>query len=149
MRCEMCGKEIAQPNRVRVVGSTLSLCPDCSRFGTVLAGPAVPAPSGTGRGSSAPSPLRDRLARSSRRLEERDLFKELPDLDLASDWSRRIRVAREKLGWTPEDLGKKLNEKKSVILKMESGQFRPPDSMIPRIEHLLKVRLRAEAETPG
>lgn len=149
MRCEMCGKEIDQPNRVRVEGSTLFLCGDCSRFGTVLAGPALPGPAPVGGPSGAPPTLRDRLARGSRRLEERDLFKELPDLDLAPDWSRRIRAAREKLGWTPEDLGKKLNEKKSVVLKMESGQFRPPDSMIPRIEHLLKVRLRAEAGATG
>lgn len=147
MLCEMCGKEVASPNRVRVEGSVLSLCSDCSKFGTVLAGPAlmpavvpgVPSPTGT---------MDQRIARSHRRLEERDLFKELPDLELAADWSKRIRLAREKLGWTPEDFGKRLNEKKSIVLKMESGQFRPPDAMVPRIEHLLKIRLRAEAAAP-
>jgi putative transcription factor len=143
MLCEMCGKDVAAPNRVRVEGSVLQLCGDCSRFGTVLAGPALAPPTVASPGRAAT--LQDRLARSSRRLEERDLFKELPDLELAPDWSHRIRLAREKLGWTPEDLGKKLNEKKSIVLKMESGQFRPPDAMIPRIEHLLKVRLRADA----
>lgn len=146
MLCEMCGKEVATPNRVRVEGSVLMLCGDCSKYGTVLAGPAL-APSGSVAPASTDT-IEQRLVRGSRRLEERDLFKELPDLELASDWSKRIRLAREKLGWTPEDFGKKLNEKKSIVLKMESGQFRPPDAMVPRLEHLLKVRLRAEPE-PG
>ena len=147
MLCEMCGKDVPQTNRVRVEGSVLSLCGDCSRFGTVVSGPALgtPAP-----GPTAPEgPIEERLARRSRRMEERDLFKELPDLELAPDWSKRIRVAREKLSWTPEELGKRLNEKKSVILKMESGTYRPPDTMIPRIEHLLKIRLRAEPAASG
>ena len=144
MRCEMCGTEVSAPNRVRVEGSVLLLCAACSRFGTVLAGPAL-APTSSPASPGTASAIQDRLAKSSRRLEERDLFRELPDLELAADWPKRIRLAREKLGWTPEDLGKKLNEKKSVVLKMESGQFHPPDAMVPKIEHLLKVRLRADA----
>ncbi len=144
MLCEMCGKDVSAPNRVRVEGSILQLCADCSKFGTVLAGagPTASLPATAG----APSPLADRLARGSRRLEERDLFKELPDLELAADWPKRIRLAREKLGWTPEDLAKKLNEKKSIVLKLEAGAFHPPDTLVPKIEHLLKVRLR---EVPG
>ncbi len=142
MLCEMCGKDVSTWNRVRIEGSLLLLCADCSRFGTVVAGStAVGAAPVAGAPTTA---IGERLLRSSRRMEERDLFRELPDLELAPDWAKRIRVAREKLAWTPEDLAKKLNEKKSIILKIESGAFHPPDAMIPKIEHLLKVRLRAE-----
>jgi putative transcription factor len=82
-------------------------------------------------------------------MQERDLYQEIGEMELAPDWSKRIRVAREALQWTPEVLGKKLNEKKSVVLKMESGSFRPPDQLLRRIERLLKVRLRADpAPTP-
>jgi putative transcription factor len=88
--------------------------------------------------------LHNRLVVRSRRLEERDLFTELPELELAADWPRRIRGAREKLNWTPEELGKRLNEKHSVVLKLETGAFRPPDELVRRIEKLLKIRLRAE-----
>jgi putative transcription factor len=82
-------------------------------------------------------------------MEERDVYKELPDLELAPDWAKRIRTAREKLAWTPEDLGKKLNEKKSVVLKIESGSFHPADAMVRKIERLLKIRLRADPEPPA
>ena len=81
-------------------------------------------------------------------MQERDLYQEIGEMELALDWSKRIRVAREALHWTPEELGKKLNEKKSVVLKMESGSFRPADELLRRIERLLKVRLRADPATP-
>jgi putative transcription factor len=145
MICEMCGKDVDSLSQVRVEGSVLSLCTDCARFGVVLSPP--PAPVSTVR--SAPSgvgPSSARFATPGRRMEERDLYKELPDMELAPDWSKRIRVAREKLAWTPEDLGKKLNEKKSVVLKIESGGFRPSDVMVRKIERLLKIRLRADPE---
>jgi putative transcription factor len=79
-------------------------------------------------------------------MEERDLYTEIGELELAPDWSRRVRVAREALAWTPEELAKKLNEKKSVVLKIESGGFHPPDQLVRKLEHLLKVGLRADPE---
>jgi putative transcription factor len=79
-------------------------------------------------------------------MEERDLYQEIGELELAPDWGQRVRRAREQLTWTPEVLGKKLNEKKSVVLKIESGSIHPPDALVRKLEHLLKVRLRAEPE---
>lgn len=150
MLCEMCGKDVEATSRVRVEGSVLRLCADCSRFGVVLDAPSAPAAAPPARSGGAGVPLASGGAapRRPRSTEERDLFKELPDMELADDWSKRIRVAREHLAWTPEELGKRLNEKKSVVLKMESGSFRPPDATIRKIESLLKIRLRADAQTP-
>jgi len=150
MICEMCGKDVDALTRVRVEGSVLELCADCSKFGTAIAPmPGVAAPSvPTARPGSvaAMSTIDDRVRGGAGRFQERDLYRELPEMDLAPDWGKRIRVAREHLGWTPEDLAKKLNEKKSVILKLEGGGFRPPDAIIRKIEHQLKIRLRADPE---
>jgi len=149
MLCEMCGKDVPLTTRVRLEHSVLSLCPDCARFGTPVEpapAPVSAAPTGapfrSGMGLSRPSGPR-------RRLEERDLYQEIGEMELAPDWNKRIRVARESRQWTPEVLGKKLNEKKSVVLKIESGSFRPPDALVRKIEHLLQVRLRAEPEADG
>jgi len=70
-------------------------------------------------------------------------------MELAPDWGKRIRVAREALAWTPEEFGRRLNEKKSLILKLESGSFRPPDATIRKVERLLHIRLRADPEPTG
>jgi putative transcription factor len=147
MLCEMCGKEVESVSRVRVEGTVLSLCAQCAKFGTIVdPPPAAPpadrpfftAPAGSGRS----------LGRG-RRLEERDLYTEIGELELAPDWTRRVRTAREAVMWTPDDLAKKLNEKKSVVLKLESGNFHPPDALVRKLEHLLKVRLRADPEPKG
>ena len=145
MLCEMCGKDVPLASRVRLEHSVLSLCPDCAKFGT----PIDPVPSTAPREEGARTPFRPgvvapRATGTRQRLEERDLYQEIGEMELAPDWNKRIRLAREALQWTPEVLGKKLNEKKSIVLKIESGSFRPPDALIRKIEHLLKVRLRAE-----
>jgi len=142
MLCEMCGEDVPATNAVRVEGSTLQLCPNCAKFGVAVAPPVLPAGSAPRPTADAPRPF----ARAGRRVEERDLYTELPEMELAPDWGKRIRVAREALTWTPDDLGKKLNEKKSVILKLEAGSFRPPDSTIRKVERLLRIRLRADPE---
>jgi putative transcription factor len=147
MLCEMCGNDVESVSRVKIEGTVLRLCPACARFGEPLDPPPVAAP------AVAPSPVRarpmtpaSRPIGGARRMEERDLYKEIGELELAPDWSKRVRSAREALAWTPEDLGKKLNEKKSVVLKIESGHIHPTDALVRKLEHLLKVRLRAEPE---
>lgn len=144
MLCEMCGKDVVATSRVRIEGSILALCPDCSRFGQPI--DPVPSPSSPIAPARGPPPLARgaRLAAPRRRLEERDLYTEIGELELAPDWAKRVRRAREARNWKPEDLGKKLNEKKSIVLKIESGSFHPPDQLVRKLEHLLQIRLRAE-----
>jgi len=147
MLCEMCGNEVETTSRVRVEGTVLALCSNCAKFGTVLDPPTAPAP--TERAPVRPGTPATRVMGTGRRLEERDLYTEIGELELAPDWARRVRVAREAAAWTPEDLAKKLNEKKSVVLKLESGAFHPPDQLVRKVEHLLRIRLRADPEPPA
>ncbi|MGB6500398.1 MAG: multiprotein bridging factor aMBF1 [Thermoplasmata archaeon] len=148
MLCEMCGNDVESVSRVKVEGSVLRLCPACARFGEALDPPPAPiAPSVASPVRARPMTPASRPIGGARRMEERDLYGEIGELELASDWSKRVRTAREALGWTPEELGKKLNEKKSVVLKIESGHIHPADDLVRKLEHLLKVRLRAEAES--
>jgi len=148
MLCEMCGKEVAATSRTRLGRTVLALCPDCARFGQPVDPPPPPPVVVPTSGRRPLAPSGSRTAIGGRRLEERDLYREIGEMELAPDWSKRVRVAREARTWTPEVLGKKLNEKKSVVLKIESGSFRPPDALVRKIEHLLQVRLRAEPEAP-
>ncbi len=53
----------------------------------------------------------------------------------------RIRQAREKLGLSHEELGKKINEKESVLRKLETGKMEPDDMLVIKLEHALKIKL--------
>jgi putative transcription factor len=144
MICEMCGKEVPSTLRIEIEGSVLRVCESCRRFGKLL-DPLI-SPSAAASGSAKPwnAPVGAIPPRPRRSSEERDLFSEVPDMDLAPDWGRRIRVAREARNWTQEELGKRLNEKKSLVLKLEGGSFRPPDDTIRKVETLLRIRLRSD-----
>jgi putative transcription factor len=146
MLCEMCGQDVESTSRVQVEQSVLRLCPACAKFGTAIDPPPAPLPSEDAPVRRSPGPPPARSAPRARRLEERDLYTEIGELELAPDWGQRVRKARDALAWTPEELAKRLNEKKSVVLKIESGAMHPPDSLVRKLEHLLKVRLRAEPE---
>ncbi len=147
MLCEMCGNDVAVTSRIRVDQTVLNLCPGCAKFGRPIDPPPPPvaAPEEDGRPRRVAAPSL-RPAPRPRRLEERDLYLEIGELELASDWGARVRRAREALVWTPEELAKRLNEKKSVVLKVEAGGFHPPDALVRKLEQLLKVRLRADPE---
>ncbi len=153
MLCEMCGNDVGSTSRIRIEGSVLRLCPACARFGEAVDPvPAAAAPVAPEAPARRPAPGPSSGARrTGRGFEERDLYRDIGELELAPDWPKRVRIAREGLGWTPEELGKRLNEKKSVVLKIESGNLHPPDALVRKIEQLLKVRLRADPEpaAPG
>lgn len=68
------------------------------------------------------------------------------EYDLASDFHKRIRRARESLGWKRDELAKKLNEKLSIVEKLEKGKIRPDDRLVSRLERTLHVGLKEKIE---
>jgi putative transcription factor len=60
---------------------------------------------------------------------------------MTENYSMKIRQAREKLGLSHEDLGKKINEKASVLRKIETGKMTPNNMLVTKLEHVLKIKL--------
>ena len=61
--------------------------------------------------------------------------------EIIEDYTMKIRQAREKLGLTHEQLGKRINEKTSVIGKLETGKISPSNILATKLEHALKIKL--------
>ena len=61
--------------------------------------------------------------------------------EVASDYDQRIRQARESAGLSQEDLAKELNEKASLIRKLERGDMLPSDSVQKKLERKLDISL--------
>ena len=61
--------------------------------------------------------------------------------EIVEDYADKIRQAREKHGWSHEDLGKKISEKESVLKKIETGKITPNDHLISKLEHTLQITL--------
>ena len=63
--------------------------------------------------------------------------------EVVQDYDDRIRDAREERGLTQEDLADQLNEKASLIRKLERGDVLPSDSVQRKLEKALDVSLSA------
>jgi len=63
--------------------------------------------------------------------------------ELAQDYDQRIREGREGAGLTQEELANQLNEKASLIRKLERGDVLPSDEIQRKLERELDVSLSA------
>ena len=61
--------------------------------------------------------------------------------ELIEGYANKIRVAREKLAFEPQDLGKKINEKASLLRHIETGRVAPNNPLASKLEHALKIQL--------
>jgi len=156
VQCEMCGAETADPNRVKIEGAELDVCDDCTDFGTEVQTGEPSSTStkySTGSSSSSSSSSAGRSSGSSSGGGRRDdVYDDLEEL--APDYGDRIREAREGAGLSQEDLAKQLNEKASLIRKLEHGDVLPSDDVQSAIERALDVDLTVsggdgEAEWSG
>lgn len=150
VQCEMCGAETSSPKTVKVEGAELQLCDSCSQFGTEVktqetsststkySTTSDSASTSSSGGSSSSS------SRSSGTRRRSDMFDQMDEI--AQDYDQRIRRAREAAGMSQEDLANDLNEKASLIRKLEQSDILPNDDIRSKLERKLDISL-AEGES--
>ena len=165
MLCELCGIDKPFLKPVLVEGSLLKVCSECAKFGKAMApapgtgaGAGTGTSTGTGAGSrigtgagsrprygleppSKEEMIRQRLEQRERRRKTRDIFEGSGEKELALDYHIRIQRARSDLGWNQEQLGQKINERKSVISKIENKSMKPDDKLVRKLEKALNIKL--------
>jgi len=143
MPCEMCGKEVPRLKKVQIGGSTLEVCNECARFREDAPPEAPePAPVASGPAAVATPPTRAYPVHSGRK---RDALSR-GELELVEDYHSRIIKGRRAKDQTQEDLARRINEKKSVISRLETGEMRPSDRLIKKLEGELDIKLRERME---
>ncbi|MBS7632571.1 TIGR00270 family protein [Candidatus Bathyarchaeota archaeon] len=134
LRCEVCGRKIfGQPQRVLIEEAKLTVCYECSKHGKIIheePKPKTVAPRLSGKRQPLSIPARSQPE-----------IKIDTSIELVENYGEKIRQAREKLNLSHEDLGKKLNEKVSLLRKIETGKMKPNNTLVSRLEHVLKVKL--------
>ena len=143
MPCEMCGKDVPRLRKVQVGASVLEVCNDCARFGDDApreSSKVVPVVSGPSAVAEAP-----RAFEPAPRRKPRDVLSPGEE-ELVEDYPKRIQKARTRLGLTQDELAKRLNEKKSVISRLETGEMRPSEALIKKLEKTLEIKLKEREE---
>ena len=138
----MCGAETASPTTVKIEGAELDVCDDCTDFGTEVEQQSTGSAStkystGSSDGTNESSSAGDSgSAGGSRR---RDMFDDMDEV--VQDYDERIRTAREAAGLSQKELAQELNEKASLIRKLERGASLPSDSVQSKLERKLDITL--------
>lgn len=132
MECEICGKPVPEHNpiRAKIEGSVMVVCKECSKLGKIQKAPPKPKfiKQEKAKNKSASRP------RSYSRNDE-------PTEELIEDFSDEVRRAREAKDWSREDLGRKINERVSVITRIETGKMTPDPKLTKKLEKALNVKL--------
>ena len=141
MRCEVCGRKIiGTPIKAIIEGAKMIVCLDCSKLSKIQWEiESIPSKPRTTKTTKIPM-----LAISTK--------KQIPQvtetLELIDNFGSHIRQAREKMGLTHKDLGRKISEKVSVLKKIESGKMTPTHQLAERLEHTLKIKLYVPLTEP-
>ncbi|MEF8784734.1 MAG: multiprotein bridging factor aMBF1 [Haloarculaceae archaeon] len=149
VQCEMCGTETSSPNRVKIEGAELDVCDNCTDFGTEVktedsassASTKYSTGSSSSGSSSSSGGSSSTTSSSSGGGRRRDMFDDMDEI--AQDYDDRIRNARESAGLSQEELAQKLNEKASLIRKLEHGDTLPSDDVQTKLERELDISLSA------
>lgn len=148
VQCEMCGAETGSPKTVKIEGAELQVCANCADFGTEVTQQSASSTStkySTSSGSSTKSTAGGSSSGgSSGGRRRRDMFDEMEEL--AGDYDQRIRSAREGEDLTQEELANSINEKVSLIRKLEHGDIQPSDEVQRKLEKRLGISLTGEEE---
>jgi putative transcription factor len=149
VQCEMCGTDTGAPKTVKVEGAEVEVCDECAEFGTEVrtsessggstkysTSSSSSSGSGSGRSDSTGASSSSSGGSSQRR---RDMFDDMDEV--VQDYDERIRSARESRGLSQEELAKQLNEKASLIRKLERGDVLPSDSVQRKLEKELDISL--------
>lgn len=120
MECELCGSKNAT-RRTKIDNAILTTCEDCVRFGEEI--PTV---------------------------ELKPTKKVIPKLEgleklVKPNFHKLIKNERAKRNLTQEDLAKKLNEKSSIIKRIEDG-WEPSINVIKKLERFFNIKLIEEVE---
>ena len=119
--CELCGKETDRLVKVKIDSTTMSACSACAKYGKIISSPKSNFSSGfAGKQSSF--------------VDEVEEF-------IVPDYSRLVRDCRVKKGLTPEQFAQKLNEKESLLRKVESGSFKPSIPLAKKLQSFCHVKL--------
>jgi len=137
LRCEVCGQKIhTEPITAVIEGAKLTVCVECSKHGKIIHQEEV----------ALPKPdLKKQLKKPQAPVtvvQKKPVAANVQiTQELAQDYANKIRAAREKLALTHEELGKKINEKASVLRNLEAGKMEPNNQLASKLEHMLKIKL--------
>tara|TARA_B100001750_G_scaffold246908_1_gene270800 strand:+ start:388 stop:909 length:522 start_codon:yes stop_codon:yes gene_type:complete len=139
--CEICGADGVSTRRIPLHGALVEGCKQCQvKMGHNLESEksVENIQNSANKSSQVSSGGYGGLGTAGKDIMVRD------SKELVSDFSRKIREARESRGWNQRTLALRMKEKIKIIQKTESGT-RPNNSLVNKFERILDITLMIDA----
>ncbi len=121
--CQLCGEDSDKVQKTNVEGAVLKVCSDCTDMGSVVEKKEV----------------------KKKKKKRTKTFKR-SDQVLASDYGKKIKKARESRKLSIAELADSLNEKNSLIKKIEREELKPDRSLASKLSKELNIDLYVNPE---
>ena len=119
--CEICGEEATK--RAEIDGALVNVCSECSKYGKII----------------TKEPLKVIREKPKQEIPEVEKY-------IDPQYPQLIKSAREKRNMKIEEMAKKINEKESVISRLETGHLSPTFDLARKLEEFLEIKLILEYE---
>jgi len=88
------------------------------------------------------------VAQTLEKREQKTRYKDISSDEkvLVSNYGSVVRKARERKGLDHMSLAMKISEKKSIITSVESGNMKPNEKLIKKLENFLKINLMEDVD---
>ncbi len=159
--CELCGKQTDENRKVKIENSIFNVCLSCSKRGKPI---ATSNNNGTLQGKSkiigktASQFSTTNLPSKTTTMSKNPVYKRIKpmprirpppqksinmtdEMILDPDFPVIIRNARNKKGITHDQLGQKINEKVTLLKKIETGSIKPDEILSKKLEKSLGIKL--------
>jgi putative transcription factor len=130
--CPICGSIIwGKGQKVLLEGAKITVCYNCAQHGTKI--------------QKAPksSQVKKSFSYNKRQTLKRKVVKSqfIEDIELIPDYAKKIRKKRNSLGLNQDQFAHKLNEKPSLIRRIEAGKVEPTIQLAKKIEDVYNIKI--------
>jgi len=122
--CTLCGKKVTASNKIELEGTVVDVCDGCIKFGRVVE-------------TKLYKPMARKIQLAA--LAENDM-------ELTTDYGVRVKKAREGRGLTRTEFARVINERESVIKRVEAQTLEPDNALAKKIERFLEIKLKEKYE---
>lgn len=125
--CELCGRDVDSLKKVKIEGAVLKACDSCSDMGEEVK-----------TTTSKSGSKKKKKTRSSRKRSSEDT--------LVSDYGERVKEARESEQLSIKEVADDLNEKESLISKIEKQELKPDKPLAQKLGKKFDITLYTNPE---
>jgi len=141
--CPICGSIIwGRGQRVLIEGARITVCQSCAQHGTKV----TRKPSSSYSINKVPHSMPYSNKAKTRAKSTFKPPQPIDDIEIVNDYAKKIRNARAARKLNQDQFAQKLNEKPSLLRRIEAGKAKPTLKLAKKIEQVYNIKLLEKAD---